>query len=120
MQNIAYVIYRLFLGRVEGDKMTRRRQVPKGTKLGDLKKIGGFDLGLYMIDDEWSSKWELNPVHRTLRNAEKIKQNLKHFEHLISIMQDEYNRIVDEHTDLLIMASPAEGFTDEMYWGDLE
>jgi len=105
MQNIAYVIYRLFLGRVEGDKMTSRRQVPKGTKLGELKKIGGFDLGLYMIDDEWSSKWELNPVHRTSRNAEKIKHNLKQFKHLISIMEDEYKRIVDKHTDLLIMAS---------------
>lgn len=33
--------------------------VPKGTTQKDLKKIGGFDLGLYYHVDE-THKWELN------------------------------------------------------------
>jgi hypothetical protein len=70
--------------------MSRRRDVPKGTKLGDLKKIAGFDLGLYMIDDEWSSKWQLQPNDpRIGTKIGIVKHNLKQFKNLIAIFHRE-------------------------------
>lgn len=71
--------------------MSRRRDVPKGTKLGDLRKIGGFDLGLYMINDEWNSKWDVDQMVglRIGTKIGRVKHNLKQFKHLIDCLQRE-------------------------------
>jgi hypothetical protein len=60
--------------------MSRNKDVPTGTKLGDLKRIGGFDLGIYYIESE-SHKWE---------------DNLDTFERAMKAMQDTYNRLKKE------------------------
>ena len=53
--------------------MTERREVPKGTRLHQLKKIGGFDLGIYYHEDEtW--KWE---------------DRIDKFEHLVKVMTEQ-------------------------------
>jgi hypothetical protein len=53
--------------------MTNKREVPKGTKLHQLKKIGGFDLGLYYHEDEtW--KWE---------------DRIEKFERLVTVMTEQ-------------------------------
>ena len=57
--------------------MSRNKDVPTGTKLGDLKRIGGFDLGIYYIESE-THKWE---------------ENLDTFERALEAMQDTYNRM---------------------------
>lgn len=53
------------------------RQVPKGTKLHQLKKIGGFDLGIYYHEDE-THKWE---------------ENLEKFERLVTVMNEELQKM---------------------------
>ena len=60
--------------------MSRNKDVPTGTKLGDLKRIGGFDLGIYYIDSE-THKWE---------------ENLDTFERALNAMQDTFNRMKAE------------------------
>ena len=60
--------------------MSRHKDVPTGTKLGDLERIGGFDLGIYYIESE-THKWE---------------ENLDKFERALEAMQDTYNRMKAE------------------------
>lgn len=51
--------------------------VPKGTTQKDLKKIGGFDLGLYYHVDE-VHKWQLN---------------IEKFERLTNLMVEELQKM---------------------------
>jgi len=57
-----------------------KREVPKGTRLGQLKKIGGFDLGLYYHEDE-THKW---------------RDNIEKFERLVVCMQDQLKMMKKE------------------------
>lgn len=54
-----------------------KREVPKYTKLNQLKKIGGFDLGLYYHEDE-THKW---------------RDNIDKFERLTNLMIEELERM---------------------------
>ena len=57
--------------------MANKREVPKGTRLNQLKKIGGFDLGIYYHEDEtW--KWE---------------SKIEKFEHLVELMNEQLQRM---------------------------
>ena len=54
-----------------------KREVPKGTRLHQLKKMGGFDLGLYYHENE-TYKWE---------------NNIEQFERLIKCMNEQLARM---------------------------
>ena len=54
-------------------------EVPKGTTQKDLKRIGGFDLGLYYHVDE-THKWK----------------NIEKFERLVTVMQEELAKMKRE------------------------
>lgn len=60
------------------------REVPKGTRLHQLKKIGGFDLGLYYHEDE-THKWE---------------QNIEKFERLVTVMSEQLNRMKNQSKEV--------------------
>jgi hypothetical protein len=55
-----------------------RRVVPKGTRLHQLHRVGGYDLGIYYHEDE-THKWE-----------EKIEQ----FGRLVELMREQLDRMV--------------------------
>ena len=66
------------------------REVPKGTKLADLRKVGGFDLGIYYHLDE-RHKWRdietfervIDAMQRTLRRMKKEVNNCSECEMII-------------------------------------
>jgi len=54
-----------------------KRQVPKGTRLHQLKRIGGFDLGLYYHEHE-TYKWY---------------ENIEKFERVVNVMNEELKKM---------------------------
>jgi len=66
----------------EGGMKMSKREVPKYTKLSQLKKIGGFDLGLYYHENE-TYKWKLNIekferlTNLMIEELEKMKKEIK-------------------------------------------
>lgn len=64
-----------------------RREVPKGTRLDQLKKIGGFDLGLYYHEDEtW--KWE-GRIEKFERLVKVMTEQLEEMKSRIEKLEDE-------------------------------
>jgi hypothetical protein len=57
-----------------------KREVPKYTKLNQLKKIGGFDLGLYYHEDE-THKW---------------RENIDTFERMTNVIIEQLERMKKE------------------------
>ena len=55
-----------------------RREVPKGTRLHQLHRVGGFDLGIYYHEDE-THKWE---------------DNIEQFGRLVTLMIEELDKMV--------------------------
>lgn len=61
------------------------REVPKHTRLHQLKKVGGFDLGIYYHEKE-TYKWQ---------------QNIDKFEQLVEVMQNELNYMKAKEAELV-------------------
>ena len=67
--------------------MTNKREVPKGTRLHQLKRIGGFDLGLYYHEDEtW--KWE-DRIDKFERLVNVMTEQLENMKKRIESLEDE-------------------------------